>query len=63
MQTAICIRKVGGYRLNTDFDEVKMDLGRMFGFAWREGKRSRIFPHGGDVCKCTVPERFCGGRI
>ena len=25
---------VGGYRLNTDFHEVKMDLGRMFGFAY-----------------------------
>ena len=25
--------KVGGYRLNTDFGEVKTDLGRMFGFS------------------------------
>lgn len=26
-------REIGGYRLNTDFHELKFDMGRMFGFA------------------------------
>ena len=54
--------KAGGYRLNTDFGEEKMDLGRMFGFAYGgEGKRSSIFPYGCHVRQCTVPERICAG--
>ena len=27
-------KRIGGYRLNTDFHELKTDLGRMFGFAY-----------------------------
>ena len=28
-------KEAGGYRLNTDFHELKFDMGRMFGFSWR----------------------------
>ena len=35
----------GGYRLNTDFDEVKTDLGRMFGFAYGEKENGAVFSH------------------
>ncbi len=35
----------GGYRLNTDFHEVKMDLGRMFGFAYGEKENGSVFSH------------------
>lgn len=36
---------VGGYRLNTDFEEVKMDLGRMFGFAYGHKENGAVFSH------------------
>jgi cellobiose phosphorylase len=36
---------VGGYRLNTDFHEVKMDLGRMFGFAYGHKENGAVFCH------------------
>lgn len=36
---------LGGYRLNTDFREVKMDLGRMFGFAYGEKENGSFFCH------------------
>lgn len=35
----------GGYRLNTDFGEVKADLGRMFGFAYGEKENGAVFSH------------------
>lgn len=38
-------KETGGYRLNTDFDEVKMDLGRMFGFAYGEKENGAVFSH------------------
>lgn len=37
--------RVGGYRLNTDFNEVKMDLGRMFGFAYGHKENGAVFSH------------------
>lgn len=37
--------EVGGYRLNTDFGEVKMDLGRMFGFAYGHKENGAVFSH------------------
>ena len=37
--------EVGGYRLNTDFHEEKMDLGRMFGFAYGEKENGAVFSH------------------
>lgn len=37
--------KVGGYRLNTDFEEVRMDLGRMFGFAYGHKENGAVFSH------------------
>ena len=37
--------KGGGYRLNTDFHEVKMDMGRMFGFAYGEKENGAVFSH------------------
>lgn len=38
-------KSIGGYRLNTDFHEVKTDLGRMFGFAYGEKENGAIFSH------------------
>ncbi|WP_026507644.1 GH36-type glycosyl hydrolase domain-containing protein [Butyrivibrio sp. MC2013] len=35
----------GGYRLNTDFKEVKMNMGRMFGFAYGEKENGAVFSH------------------
>lgn len=35
----------GGYRLNTDFHEIKADLGRMFGFAYGEKENGAVFSH------------------
>ena len=37
--------KVGGYRLNTDFKEVKTDLGRLFGFAYGHKENGAVFCH------------------
>ena len=37
--------EAGGYRLNTDFKEVKMDLGRMFGFAYGHKENGAVFSH------------------
>lgn len=37
--------EVGGYRLNTDFNEVKRDLGRMFGFAYGHKENGAVFSH------------------
>ena len=36
---------MGGYRLNTDFKEVKMDLGRLFGFAYGHKENGAMFSH------------------
>lgn len=36
---------VGGYRLNTDFNEVKLDLGRCFGFAYGHKENGAMFSH------------------
>ena len=36
---------VGGYKLNTDFNEVKTDLGRMFGFAYGHKENGAVFSH------------------
>ncbi len=35
----------GGYRLNTDFKELKFDMGRMFGFAYGEKENGAVFSH------------------
>lgn len=36
---------VGGYRLNTDFRELKFDMGRMFGFAYGQKENGAVFSH------------------
>ncbi|NLK29151.1 MAG: cellobiose phosphorylase [Clostridiales bacterium] len=36
---------LGGYRLNTNFHEVKVDLGRMFGFAYGTKENGAVFSH------------------
>ena len=36
---------VGGYRLNTDFHEIKTDMGRMFGFAYGHKENGAVFCH------------------
>lgn len=38
-------KEVGGYRLNTDFKELKTDLGRMFGFAYGHKENGAVFSH------------------
>lgn len=35
----------GGYSLNTDFGEVKLDMGRMFGFAYGNKENGAVFSH------------------
>ena len=37
--------EIGGYRLNTDFKELKFDMGRMFGFAYGEKENGAVFCH------------------
>lgn len=38
-------KELGGYRLNTDFAELKFDMGRMFGFAYGEKENGAVFCH------------------
>lgn len=38
-------KELGGYRLNTDFKELKTDLGRMFGFAYGSKENGAVFAH------------------
>lgn len=45
MDTYLFDKSVGGYRLNTDFHEIKMDLGRMFGFAYGHKENGAVFSH------------------
>ena len=35
----------GGYRLNTDFREIKTNMGRMFGFAYGQKENGAVFSH------------------
>ncbi|MCM1189708.1 MAG: cellobiose phosphorylase [bacterium] len=37
--------RMGGYRLNTDFGEVKEDMGRAFGFAYGHKENGAVFSH------------------
>ena len=41
----LCDPARGGYCLNTDFGEVKTDLGRMFGFAYGSKENGAVFCH------------------
>ena len=36
---------IGGYKLNTNFNEIKTDLGRMFGFAYGSKENGAVFSH------------------
>lgn len=36
---------LGGYRLNTDFQEIKEDMGRAFGFAYGHKENGAVFSH------------------
>lgn len=36
---------IGGYKLNTNFNEIKTDLGRMFGFAYGHKENGSVFSH------------------
>lgn len=38
-------KELGGYKLNTDFHELKTDLGRMFGFAYGSKENGAVFAH------------------
>ncbi|SDB19604.1 hypothetical protein SAMN02910298_00900 [Pseudobutyrivibrio sp. YE44] len=37
--------KIGGYVLNTDFKELRTDLGRMFGFSYGDKENGAVFSH------------------
>ncbi|MBZ9687212.1 cellobiose phosphorylase [Clostridium estertheticum] len=37
--------EVGGYRLNTNFNEVKLNMGRLFGFAYGHKENGAMFSH------------------
>lgn len=37
--------EIGGYRLNTNFHELKTDLGRMFGFSYGDKENGAVFSH------------------
>lgn len=41
----LCFPNRGGYALNTDFKEIKTDLGRMFGFAYGHKENGAVFSH------------------
>lgn len=41
----LCMPNRGGYCLNTDFNEVKTDMGRMFGFAYGHKENGAVFCH------------------
>ena len=47
-------RRLGGFRLNTDFAELQPDLGRAFSFAYGEKKRRFFQPYGRHVCQRAV---------
>ncbi|SFH69357.1 Glycosyltransferase family 36 [Pseudobutyrivibrio sp. OR37] len=38
-------KDIGGYTLNTDFGELKTDLGRMFGFSYGDKENGAVFSH------------------
>ena len=38
-------KEIGGYVLNTNFGEVKTDLGRMFGFSYGDKENGAVFSH------------------
>lgn len=38
-------RELGGYKLNSNFNEVKMNMGRMFGFAYGTKENGAVFSH------------------
>ena len=41
----LCRPEVGGYRLNTDFHEIKLNMGRMFGFSYGQKENGSVFCH------------------
>lgn len=41
----LCHPARGGYCLNTDFGETKLDMGRMFGFAYGNKENGAVFSH------------------
>ena len=38
-------KSIGGYKLNTDFAEIKTDMGRMFGFSYGQKENGAVFSH------------------
>jgi len=49
----------GGYALNTDFREVKDDLGRMFGFAYGHKENGAVFSHMAVMFGNALYQRGC----
>lgn len=48
---------IGGYRLNTNFSEIKTDLGRMFGFAYGTKENGAVFCHMATMFANTLYKR------
>lgn len=51
--------KIGGYRLNTNFKEVKTDLGRLFGFAFGHKENGAVFSHMATMYANALYHRGC----
>lgn len=54
--------EIGGYRLNTDFHELKLDLGRMFGFAYGEKENGGVFSHMAVMYANALYRRGCAAQ-
>ncbi len=42
---ALFDKSIGGYKLNTDYNEVKLNMGRAFGFAYGHKENGAVFSH------------------
>lgn len=51
--------KVGGYRLNTNFHEVKLNMGRCFGFAYGSKENGAMFSHMSIMYANALYKRGC----
>ena len=50
-------KDIGGYRLNSDFGELKLNMGRMFGFAYGEKENGAVFSHMTVMYACALYKR------
>ncbi len=55
-------RRVGGYRLNTDFQDVLLNVGRCFGFAYGHKENGAMFSHMAVMYAYALYERGYAGK-